>query len=169
MNQKDELTPMTSTLPSTSAFPAEVSQLEREALESVYLDLRSSYRGLMVSRGQFRGQAQRSRAAMSQLEGKLRSIAEREASVRAEAYEMLEIVTGVIGELEDAGDDLVTQFEAYRSGRRTYQGGNFLGNLMKAVIEFITRWTRSKEKLETLIEKQQSIQARLKESDGKDL
>ena len=33
------------------------------------------------------------------LEQKLRAIAEREASVKAEAYEMLEIVTGVIGEL----------------------------------------------------------------------
>ena len=41
---------------------------------------------------------------MQQLETKLREIANREASIRQEAYEMLEIVTNVVGELEDAGD-----------------------------------------------------------------
>ena len=32
---------------------------------------------------------------------------------------MLEIVTNVVGELEDAGDDLVTEFGAYQMGRRS--------------------------------------------------
>ena len=159
---------MPSSLPSTSHFPAEVSDLEREALEAAYLDLRSSYRGLMVSRGQFRGHAQRSRAAMVELEERIRKIAEREASVRTEAYEMLQIVTEVIGDLEDAGDDLVTQFGAYQLGRRTYQGGAFLGRLVKAVIAFINRWTASKQKLEVLIEKQSSVQKTLELGDGKD-
>ena len=38
---------------------------------------------------------------MRPLEENLRQIAQRKASVRADAYQMLEIVTGVIGELED--------------------------------------------------------------------
>tara|TARA_Y100001968_G_scaffold266898_1_gene256597 strand:+ start:362 stop:562 length:201 start_codon:yes stop_codon:yes gene_type:complete len=61
------------------------------------------------------------------------------ASVRAEAYEMLEIVTGVIGELEDAGDDLVSEYNAYEKGRKTYQGGSFIRRLIRAVIKFINR------------------------------
>ena len=84
----------------------------------------------MASRGQYRGKADRNRAAMQQLETKLREIATREASIRQEAYEMLEIVTNVVGELEDAGDDLVNEFGAYQMGRRTYQGEEaFIGRL----------------------------------------
>ena len=93
----------------------------------------------MVSRGQYRG-ADRNRAAMQQLEAKLREIAAREASVRQEAYEMLEIVTNVVGELEDAGDDLVNEFGAYQMGRRSMQGAGFIGRLIKAVIRFINWW-----------------------------
>jgi len=77
----------------------------------------------MLSRGKYRSSSIKNRAAMDVLEERLRSIATREASVRAEAYEMLEIVTNVIGELEDAGDDLVTEFKAYQEGKKTFQGG----------------------------------------------
>ena len=76
--------------------------------------MRVAYKGLMVSRGIYRSQSHQNRAAMHELENKLRSIAEREASVRQEAYEMLEIVTKVVGELEDAGDDLVNEFGSIR-------------------------------------------------------
>ena len=92
---------MPKTLPTTSAFPSEVFNLDRTALEECYLEIRKNYSSLMRSRGAFKGQARKSQEAMKVLEQKLRLIAEREASVRAEAYEMLEIVTGVIGELED--------------------------------------------------------------------
>jgi len=80
----------------------------------------------MLSRGKYRSSSIKNRAAMDVLEERLRSIATREASVRAEAYEMLEIVTNVIGELEDAGDDLVTEFKAYQEGKKTFQGGGHL-------------------------------------------
>jgi len=153
-------------LPSTTTFPADPTALEREALDATYLTLRSSYRSLMVSRGIHRSQSQRSREAMRALEEKLRQIAEREASVRAEAYEMLEIVTGVIGDLEDAGDDLVNEFAAYQKGRKTYAGGSFIGRLMQAVIRFINRWTRSKQQLEVLLEKQASMKQQLESGDG---
>lgn len=105
---------------------------------------------------------------MRALEEKLRQIAEREASVRAEAYEMLEIVTGVIGDLEDAGDDLVNEFAAYQKGRKTYAGGSFIGRLIQAVIRFINRWTRSKQQLEVLLEKQASMKQQLESGDGPD-
>ena len=71
----------------------------------------------MVSRGVFRSKADQNRAAMQELETRLRAIAEREASVRKEAYEMLEIVTNVVGELEDAGDDLVNESACIRRAK----------------------------------------------------
>lgn len=155
-------------LPSTTTFPADPTALEREALDATYLTLRSSYRSLMVSRGVHRSQSQRSQQAMRALEEKLRSIAEREASVRAEAYEMLEIVTGVIGDLEDAGDDLVNEFAAYQKGRKTYAGGSFIGRMIQAVIRFINRWRNSKQQLEVLLQKQASMKQQLESSDGPD-
>lgn len=161
------MSPMPTAFPPTGKFPAEPSALERKELDAAYLELRSSYRGLMQSRGQYRGKAERNRAAMQQLEAKLREIANREASVRQEAYEMLEIVTNVVGELEDAGDSLVNEFGAYQKGRQTYQGGRFLGRLLKAVTSFIRRWTSTKQQLEAIVEKQQSMQAKLQdETDG---
>ena len=103
---------------------------------------------------------------MRELELKLRAIAEREASVRQEAYEMLEIVTNVVGELEDAGDDLVNAFGAYQMGRRSYQGGGYLGGLIKAIARFIRRWTSTKQQLNAIVEKQHSMQTTLE--DGAD-
>jgi len=128
--------------------------------------VRGNYKSLMLSRGKYRSSSIKNRAAMDVLEERLRSIATREASVRAEAYEMLEIVTNVIGELEDAGDDLVTEFKAYQEGKKTFQGGSFIGRLIKAVIRFITRWTRSKEELQKLIDKQESMKKQLESGDG---
>jgi hypothetical protein len=101
------------------------------------------------------------------LEAKLREIANREAAVRHEAYEMLEIVTKVVGELEDAGDDLVNEFGLYQKGRRTMQGASFIGRLIQAVIRFVGRWTTTKQNLQVIVEKQQAIQTALNEqSDG---
>ncbi len=157
---------MVKTIPATTAFPADVFNLDRQTLEDSYLEIRKNYSSLMRSRGAFRGQAEKSREAMKALEEKLRVIAQREASVRQEAYEMLDIVTGVIGELEDAGDELVFEYQAYVKGRKTYTGGSFIGRLIKAVINFINRWTRSKEKLEVLIKKKESINRKLEEGDG---
>ena len=117
----------------------------------------------MISRVVFRSKADQNRAAMRGLESKLRAIAEREASVRQEAYEMLEIVTNVVGELEDAGDSLVNEFGAYQLGRRSYQGGAFIRRLIKAVIRFINRWTSTKKQLTAMVDKQQAMQATLTE------
>ena len=159
---------MTTSFPPTGRFPAEPTSLEREELDAVYLELRKSYRGLMVSRGQYRGKADRNRAAMQQLEAKLREIAAREASVRQEAYEMLEIVTNVVGELEDAGDDLVNEFGLHQKGKSTYQGGSFIGRLIKAVATFNRRWTGTKQQLAAIVEKQQALQLSLEGTDGQD-
>ena len=122
----------------------------------------------MVSRGVFRSKADQNRAAMQELETRLRAIAEREASVRKEAYEMLEIVTNVVGELEAAGDDLVNEFGLYQKGKSTYQGGRFIGRLVGAVIRFIRRWTGTKQQLAAIVEQQQAVQLSLEGSDGQD-
>ena len=120
----------------------------------------------MVSRGVFRSKADQNRSAMQELETKLRAIAEREASVRQEAYEMLEIVTNVVGELEDAGDDLVNEFGLYQKGKSTYQGGSFIGRLIKAVATFIRRWMGTKQQLAAIV--QQAVQLSLEGTDGQD-
>ena len=154
--------------PPTGHFPASPQELERDILDETYSELRVAYRGLMVSRGVFRNKADQNRAAMQELESKLRAIAEREASVRKEAYEMLEIVTNVVGELEDAGDDLVNEFGLYQKGKSTYQGGSFIGRLIKAVTTFIRRWTGTKQQLSAIVEKQQAVQLSLEATDGQD-
>ena len=154
--------------PPTGHFPTHPRDLERETLDEAYNELRVAYRGLMVSRGVFRSKADQNRAAMQELETKLRAIAEREASVRQEAYEMLEIVTNVVGELEDAGDDLVNEFGLYQKGKSTYQGGSFIGRLTKAVATFIRRWTGTKQQLAVIVEQQQAVQRSLEATDGQD-
>ena len=142
--------------------------MDREELNSTYSTLRSSYKSVMISRGVFRSKADQNRTAMQELETRLRAIAEREASVRKEAYEMLEIVTNVVGELEDAGDDLVNEFGLYQKGKSTYQGGRFIGRLVGAVIRFIRRWTGTKQQLAAIVEQQQAVQLSLEGSDGQD-
>ena len=142
--------------------------MDREELNSTYSTLRSSYKSVMISRGVFRSKADQNRTAMQELETRLRAIAEREASVRKEAYDMLEIVTNVVGELEDAGDDLVNEFGLYQKGKSTYQGGRFIGRLVGAVIRFIRRWTGTKQQLAAIVEKQQAVQLSLEGSDGQD-
>ena len=154
--------------PPTGHFPASPQELERDILDEAYSELRVAYRGLMVSRGLFRSKADQNRASMMELEKRLRAIAEREASVRQEAYELLEIVTNVVGELEDAGDDLVNEFGLYQKGKRTYQGGSFIGRLIKAVTTFIRRWTGTKQQLAAIVEKQQAVQLSLEGTDGQD-
>ena len=154
--------------PPTGHFPASPQELERDILDEAYSELRVAYRGLMVSRGLYRSKADQNRASMLELEKRLRAIAEREASVRQEAYELLEIVTNVVGELEDAGDDLVNEFGLYQKGRRTYQGGSFIGRLIKAVTTFIRRWTGTKQQLAAIVEKQQAVQLSLEGTDGQD-
>ena len=148
-------------LPPTTAFPADPSRLERFELEGQYRALRGSYKSLMISRGVHRSQAQRARGETDQLRQRLMALATREASVRKEVYEMLEIVTSLAGDLEDAGDELTREFGRYSLGRKSFQGGGYLGGLVQAVIRFINRWTRTRERLDQLTEKQQAMQQRL--------
>jgi hypothetical protein len=70
---------------------------------------------------------------------------------------MLEIVTAIAGDLEDAGDDLVNEFGRYKLGGRSFQGGSFLGGLVQAVIRFINRWTHTKERVAQLDQKRQDF------------
>lgn len=89
------------------------------------------------------------------------ALATREASVRQEIDEMLEIVTVLAGDLEDAGDDLTNDFGRYRLGRHSFQGGGGLGGLIQAVIRFLNGWSRSQEQLAQITAKQEAMQQRL--------
>lgn len=111
----------------------------------------------MISRGQYRSRSIKARDETATLRQNLLDLAVREASVRTDNYQMLEIVTAIAGDLEDAGDDRVNEFGRYKLGRTTYQGGSFLGGLVQAVIRFINRWTHTKERVVQLDQKRQAF------------
>jgi hypothetical protein len=144
-------------LPSTSDFPPDPVRLSREDLNSVYLELRNCYKSSMRSRGQHRSQAAKAREETAQLKQRLLDLAAREASVRKDIYQMLEIVTAIAGDLEDSGNDLVNEYGHYKLGRKTYQGGFSLGGLVQAVIRFINRWNQTKERVVQLDQKRQEF------------
>jgi hypothetical protein len=144
-------------LPSTTDFPPDPSLLSREDLDSTYIELRGCYSSLMRSRGQHRTLATKARSEAVQRKQRLMDLARREASVRKDVYEMLEIVTALAGDIEDAGDDLVNEFGRYQLGRKSFQGGSYLGGLIQAVIRFIGRWTRTKDRVTELDQKRQAF------------
>jgi hypothetical protein len=148
-------------LPPTSAYPKDPAALERDRLDALYLELRGNYKSLMISRGIHRSRAQKQGEQLRELGQRLRALAAREASVKAEAYAMLEIVTDVVGHLEDAGDEISTAFGAYQHGRRSYAGGHNIGRLVQAVIHFLNRWRSGKERFEQLNARQQALRATL--------
>jgi hypothetical protein len=150
-------------LPPTSAYPSDPTTLERDRLDALYLELRGNYKSLMISRGIHRSRAEKQGGQLQELGQRLRSLAARQASVKAEAYAMLEIVTDVVEHLEDAGDEMNTAFGAYQLGRRNYNGGGNIGRLMQAVINFLNRWRTGKDHFEQLSARQQSLRATLED------
>lgn len=144
-------------LPPTSDFPPDPEPLEREVLNSTYLELRNCYSSLMRSRAQHRRLANKARDETALLKERITALASRDLPQRKELYELLEIVTAIAGDIEDAGDDLVNGFSRYKKGRHTFQGGGHLGDRMRAVIHFINRWGRTKDRLGDLKQKQQQL------------
>ncbi len=148
-------------LPPTSAYPSDPTALERERLDALYLELRGNYKSLMISRGIHRSRSEKQGGQLLELSQRLRALATREASVKAEAYAMLEIVTDVVEHLEDAGDEMGTAFGAYQLGRRSYNGGGNIARLIQAVISFLNRWRTGKERFEQLSARQEALRASL--------
>jgi hypothetical protein len=148
-------------LPPTTAYPSDPKALERERLDALYLELRGNYKSLMISRGIHRSRSEKQGGQLLELGQRLRALAAREASVKAEAYAMLEIVTDVVEHLEDAGDEMNTAFGAYQLGRRSYNGGGSIGRLVQAVINFLNRWRTGKERFEQLSARQEALRASL--------
>ena len=144
-------------LPPTSDFPPNPEPLEREVLNSTYLELRNCYSSLMRSRAQHRRLANKAKDETALLKERITALASRDLPQRQEIYELLEIVTAITGDIEDAGDDLVNGFSRYQKGRHTFQGGGYIGDLMRAVIHFINRWGRTKDRLGDLKQKQQEL------------
>ena len=151
-------------LPPTSAYPSDPTALERERLDALYLELRGNYKSLMISRGIHRSRAQRQGEQLQELSTRLRALATRQASVKAEAYAMLEIVTDVVEHLEDAGDEVSNAFGEYQLGRRAYNGGGGITRLIQAVIRFLNRWRLGKQRFEELSARQQALRGALESS-----
>lgn len=144
-------------LPPTSAYPSDPTVLEREKLDALYLELRGNYKSLMISRGIHRSRSQRQGEQLQELGTRLRDLAMREASVRAEAYAMLEIVTDVVEHLEDSGDELSNAFGQYQLGRRSYNGGGGIARLVQAVIRFLNRWRQGKQRFRDLSARHEAL------------
>lgn len=144
-------------LPPTSAYPSDPTVLEREKLDALYLELRGNYKSLMISRGIHRSRSQRQGEQLLELGTRLRDLATREASVRAEAYAMLEIVTDVVEHLEDSGDELSNAFGQYQLGRRSYNGGGGIARLIQAVIRFLNRWRQGKDRFGELSARHEAL------------
>ena len=144
-------------LPPTSDFPPNPEPLDREVLNSTYLELRNCYSSLMRSRAQHRRLANKAKDETALLKQRITALASRDLPQRQEIYELLEIVTAITGDIEDAVDDLVNGFSRYQKGRHTFQGGGYIGDLMRAVIHFINRWGRTKDRLGDLKQKQQEL------------
>jgi hypothetical protein len=151
-------------LPPTSAYPSDPTALERDRLDALYLELRGNYKSLMISRGIHRSRSEKQGGQLQELGQRLRALALREASVKAEAYAMLEIVTDVVEHLEDAGDEMGTAFGAYQLGRRSYNGGGNIARLIQAVINFLNRWRMGKERFEQLSARQEALRSTLESS-----
>lgn len=122
-------------LPPTTVFPRDPELLRQEDLKSTYLELRSCYKSAMISRGQYRRRANKAREETNVLRQNLLDLAAR----------------------EDAGDDIVTEFGRYKLGRNIARGGSLIGGLVQAVIRFINRWSRTKERLVQLDQKRQAL------------
>ena len=144
-------------LPPTSDFPPDPEPLEREVLNSTYLELRNCYSSLMRSRAQHRRLANKAKDETALLKERIAALASRDLPRRKELYELLEIVTTIAGDIEDAGDDLVNGFSRYKKGRQSFQGGGHIGDLIRAVIHFVNRWGRTKDRLGNLKQKQQQL------------
>jgi len=155
-------------LPPTTAYPSDPKPLERERLDALYLELRGNYKSLMISRGIHRSRSEKQGGQLQELRQRLRALAEREASVKAEAYAMLEIVTDVVEHLEDAGDEMDTAFGAYQLGRRSYNGGGNISRLVQGVINFLNRWRTGKQHFDQLNARQRALRATLEGSDLQD-
>jgi hypothetical protein len=144
-------------LPPTSDFPPDPEPLERDVLNSTYLELRNCYSSLMRSRAQHRRLANKAKDETALLKERITALASSDLPQRKELYELLEIVTAIAGDIEDAGDDLVYGFSRYKKGRHSFQGGGYIGDLVRAVIHFINRWGRTKDRLGDLKQKQQQL------------
>ena len=64
--------------------------------------------------------------------------------------DQLTIAKEVLAELEDSGNEMVIEYNAYQNGKNTFQGGSFLQKLIRAVINFVGQWNRTKELRQTL-------------------
>lgn len=147
--------------PPTSAYPSDPTVLERDRLDALYLELRGNDKSLMISRGIHRSRSQRQGEQLQELSTRLRDLATRQASVQAEAYAMLEIVTDVVEHLEESGDELSNAFGEYQLGRRAYNGGGGIARLVQAVIRFLNRWRQGKHRFNDLNARQQALRGAL--------
>ena len=165
------------TFRSTSDFPLKIIDLERSQLENAYLDLRDNYKRLKISRGLHVSHSQTKtfilqenqviQSSKANLEGRLRALALKEATVSKEIFEILELVTDAFEKFEDAGNKLILGYDEYETGRRTFQGGRSLKSLLDAVRNFFRSWSAIKNLIKSIALKQKSLTKKLEQGNGR--
>tara|TARA_B100000700_G_scaffold300887_1_gene369555 strand:+ start:510 stop:1028 length:519 start_codon:yes stop_codon:yes gene_type:complete len=155
------------TFPSTSAFPLEVSDLEREELENHYCNLRDNYKRLKISRGLLLNHAgtkallieknQILANAKRDLENQIEEIKRSKAGTIQSNLQILENVVSVFDQMEDLGNELVIGYNDYEKGRRAFAGGPSIRTLIRSVINFFNSWSLIKEQIESIKDQIKSL------------
>jgi chromosome segregation ATPase len=133
-----------------------VGDLLRRHQETVLAEMRTSLQELQ------------SESSSAQDKQELKVLLEREAALRAEAYRVVDVVTEIIGKMEETGDDLVTELKHYQTGRRGYDGSRSLKGLIRAVIRFSNFWNRTRAEVDRLVSQNKGVERRLEELHGAD-
>lgn len=144
--------------PSTSYFPSRPEKLTREALESSYLEIRQSYKGLQLSRGQFAGKAQRLQAELEVLNQEQETLLKKLA-IEAQNKQNLQIVIKELQSVSLRQKELVThvreEFEAVREDR-----GNIIqkfNRMMRAVYRLLNQDVSDAFRSEKSIEPEEDL------------
>ena len=165
--------------PPTTSFPIEISQIERDELETHYLNLRDNYKKLKISRGLLLSHAgskalllernQLLAKAKRDLEIQIEEIENSEAGKSQLNYQILQQVVEVFEKMEDLGNELSIGYEDYEKGRRNFAGGAPLRTLIRSVINFFNSWSLIKDQIEaikyqikTFASKEKSVNKQLK-------
>lgn len=141
--------------PPAGQFPTDVSRLERAELEEIYRRLRFHYRGVMISRGIYRNRCLRQVSQLQDSAEQLRLAIRQRSSEKAQAYAVLEQITGLVQALEADGDGLAESYQEFRGGGHRYGGAPRIGRLIQSVIAFINHWQRHKQAFRQLMSGQQ--------------
>ncbi len=134
------------------------SDNQKEEIRQCHQDLKQSREEIGSLKEQLESsKAEASRGFPDRIWGFVSGSAKREASLRGDAYKTLEQLVLAIADLEDVGDSLIKGLDVYDKGVRTYAGGRSVGQLVNAARAFSKAWQEIKQKVQPLLDTQESM------------